>query len=268
MNNNKVALITGASSGIGHAFALYLAKAGYDLVLIARSKVDLERVATACRLQGCVNVYAIAKDLTEKNAAIDIFKILAEKNIEIHLLINNAGFGIWGQFYSSDIALEEKMIQLHLTNMIEMTKLSLPALIKTQGYVLNIGSVYSFTPVPFQSIYAASKAFLLSFSLSLREELKNKGVSVSVLCPGSTKTQFHKKADLGKSKRFQSLPSDVVQIAYQGLMAKKAIIIPGFINKLFVIASRLIPFSILCRFVSWAVYSVRKLEIEKTNENN
>lgn len=258
---SKTALITGASSGIGRELARCLAMDGVHLVLVARNRGALKEIAAECRQRYNVKAWVIEKDLTKAGAAQDVFEELAKHHLSLDILVNNAGFGIWGDFENSPLDMNHQAIQLQIVNMLEMVKLALPMLKQHGGDILNVGSVYSVVPVPFQSIYAAAKAFILSFSLSLREELKESGINVTILCPGSTKTNFHKQGVVDKKMIFKMEAKDVAEIGYRGMLNKKAVVVPGAINKAFVCITRMMPLGLIGRIVRWAVYSVRKLEI-------
>jgi len=257
----QTALITGASSGIGYALAKCFAHAGYDLVLIARNQTALFALAKECQAHA-VSVSVIVKDLTDSQAAQQIYQTLEDQKIIVDILVNNAGMGLWGAFNETAVDDEEQLIALNILAVIRLTKLFIPAMIKRRsGKILNVGSVYSYTPVPYQSTYGASKAFLLSFSAAIRNELKDYGITVTILCPGIT-TQTHFRTRLGntKEKSYLSLTAEQVALAgYQGLLKNKAVVIPGFVNTFYVNIMRFMP----AKLVAWAVYVFRGLKIPK-----
>ena len=265
ISKKPTALITGASSGIGYALAKRFAQEGYDLVIIARNEAALTALATECQTH-TVSVLIIAKDLTQPAAVQEIYQSLEEKQITIDVLVNNAGMGVWGAFSETAIEEETQLVELQIMAVMRLTKVFIPSMIKRQtGKILNVGSVYSYTPVPYQSVYSASKAFLLFFSDAIRNELKEYGITVTVLCPGiTTQTNFRTSLATKKEKSFLTMPAEqVAQIAYQGLLRKKAIVIPGLVNKLYVNLMRFLPRAILASGVHWIVSVFRGFKVPK-----
>ena len=232
---NSYAIVTGASKGIGKEMAILLAEKGYKLLLIARSVVELE--ALAATLHGEALFFAI--DLSEPGAA----KKVAEycKDLPVSILVNNAGYGLWGNFEQSALAQQVNMLQLNINAVVELTHYLLPRLKKQPSYILNVSSTAAYQAVPTLALYAASKAFVLSFSRALRMELKD-SVSVSCLCPGPTDTGFAKRAGMEAladiAEKFNMRPNEVAKIGVEGMFKKKAEIIPGFLNKLSAIGAR------------------------------
>jgi short-subunit dehydrogenase len=245
------ALITGASSGIGYELAKRFAKEGYRLILIGRDSQALFKLTQECKEFDHVPAVSIVKDLTQPNAAREIVDELNQKNIAIDVLVNNAGVGLWGEFLNTKVQDEIALVQLQITFTLTLTKLLLPSM-QEQGAakILNVGSIHSFTPVPFQSVYSASKAFLRSFTESLREELRGTGVSVTLLCPGITTTRFRERAGVCERKTpFVMSAQKVAEMAYQGLMGDKAVVVPGLFNRAYIRGGRL--FS--ARWISWLI---------------
>lgn len=255
----KTALITGASSGIGFELARCFARHGYHLVVIGRNREALEKLSHEC---SNVTVTPFVQDLSDPHAASVIFEKIRQQGISIDILINNAGFGLWGEFADTNIEEEQKMVEIQINCLMSLTKQALPFLKKKgDGYILNVGSVYSFSPVPCQSVYAASKAFLLSFSQSLREELKESGISVTLLCPGITNTSFRTRAGMKDKKSKMSMDAkSVAEAGFHGMMKKKFLVIPGAVNKVYVFVARLLPVGLVASVVRWITYSVRKLK--------
>jgi short-subunit dehydrogenase len=220
---SPTALITGASSGIGLQLAKRFSKEGYRLILIGRDMERLKRLALECEGHRGIPAVILGKDLAQLRAADEIAAELNEKNYSVDVLVNNAGVGLWGDFSHTKVEDEISMVQLQITFTLTLTKLLLSKMREQgSGKILNVGSVYSFTPVPLQSVYAASKAFLWSFSMSLREELKGTGISVSLLCPGITSTRFRERAGITERKSpFSMSPETVAEIAFRGVMKNK-----------------------------------------------
>jgi short-subunit dehydrogenase len=249
----KTVLITGASTGIGRALALCFAKENYNLVIIGRNKEKLGSLKTECVKNYPIDVLEIVVDLSSITAVYEIIDQLKQAKITIQILVNNAGFGIFGNFAETNLQEEEQLLTVHINSMLFLVKALLPDLKQTRGKILNVGSVYSFCPILAQSIYAASKAFILSFSLALRGELQPQGISVSVLCPGMTYTEFRTRAGfVVKPTWFGMHAEKVAELGYQGLIRNKAIIIPGVINKTFVFICRHTPLTFILAIVKWA----------------
>jgi short-subunit dehydrogenase len=249
-NNNgaarRTALITGASGGIGLELAKVLARNGFDIALVARKRDTLE--AAAGQLEGKFNVTAhvFAADLRLKEAPQAIFDFLRNENIPIDILVNNAGFGLGGEFAETDIHRELEMIQVNIAALTQLTKLFLPAMIKRKsGRILNVASTAAFQPGPLMSVYYATKAYVLSFSEALAEELRESGVTVTALCPGPTKTDFATTAQVGHSRLFTLFgvadAASVAEFGYQAMMQGKRVAIPGIRNKLVAEGHRFFP---------------------------
>ncbi|MFH1452472.1 MAG: SDR family oxidoreductase [Armatimonadota bacterium] len=235
----KTALITGASSGIGEVFAKKLASLGYNLVLTARRKNLLEKLA--CRLEAkySVNAEVLTADLSKLTDIIKLEKQIALMN-DLYILINNAGFGTSpGYFYKSNIDKETDMITVHITAMLRLTHAALPKMISHgEGVIINVSSMAGFTPVPKGINYGATKCFMSFFSEGLSAELKGTGVKVQALCPGFTYTGFHDTSEY-KSDHRDKIPKilwmnaeDVVNESMEALNKNKVIVIPGFKNRL------------------------------------
>ncbi len=242
----ETALITGASGGLGEEFAKLCAKNGMNVVLIARRKEVLD--ALSAELMKAYNIKAtvIALDLSASGAVHAMIAALEKEDISITMLINNAGFGSFGKFHETSFEQEEKMIAVNIQALTALTKALLPGMVaRKNGKILNVASTASFIPGPLMSVYYASKAYVLSFSLGIREELKRTGVTVTCLCPGPTKTGFETHANLAASKLFKGSyvmdASTVAKAGYKACLRGKAICIPGILNKVSAFAPRLIP---------------------------
>ena len=241
---NKTVLITGASSGIGFALAKLFAQDNYDLVLVAKDAEKLKQAAQ--RLQNeTTTIYTIAKDLSIPKSPNEIYEEVKKKQIQIDVLINNAGFATYGLFIENDLEKELEELQLNIVTLTHLTKLFAREMVmRKTGTILNIASTAAFLPGPLMAVYYASKAYVLSFSEALANELHGTGISLSILAPGPTKTGFVKRAHLEKSKLFQGDVMDVdevAKIAYKGLLQKKTLIIPGRRNQLMTSVIKLMP---------------------------
>jgi uncharacterized protein len=233
---NKIthtALITGASGGIGYELAKLFAKDHHNLVLVARNGQRLAQVADELQRQFGVSVKTVAIDLAEPNAPQSLFAQL--QSVAVDILINNAGYGQFGEF--SDISLEESVgqVQVNITALTALTKLFLgPMLERRSGRIMNVASTAGFQPGPLMAVYYATKAYVISFSEALANELAGKGVTVTCLCPGATETGFASRAGNDKTRLFKSLrPMDAKTVAragYHGLLKGKTVVIPGVRN--------------------------------------
>lgn len=246
-------LITGASSGIGSAFAYIFASKNHNLILVARNEDKLLELKNKIQDQYGVSILTIAKDITLENSVNEIYETIKNKNISVNVLINNAGFGDFSRFLDSDWAKQKNMVDLNITALMEMSYVFGNEMKKIGGgNILNVASVASLSAGPYMATYYASKAFVLSFSQAIAEELKDSNINVSALCPGPTSTGFEAAADMKYSKMFIYLPvakaEDVAQVGYDALMANKVIKYYGIVNKLMNIGSRLLPRSITRKF--------------------
>ncbi|EHQ28654.1 SDR family NAD(P)-dependent oxidoreductase [Mucilaginibacter paludis] len=239
----KYALITGASKGIGRAIAIQLAQAGYNLFLVARSETELQELANYVIAAHGVKAAYLVKDLSQDNAGVLVAEWVRRSDIQLSVLINNAGYGLWGNFAELSLDGQMNMLRLNLDATIEITYHLLPLLKKQpKAYVLNVSSTAAYQALPTLALYSASKAFILSFSRALRYELKDTTVSVSVLSPGPTDTGFAHRAGLDAladlAEKFNMRPQDVARIGLKGLFDGKAEIVPGFLNKLSAYAAK------------------------------
>lgn len=244
MIRKKIALITGASSGLGYEMAKLFAKDGCHLVLVARSEEKLLELSQMLTKEYKVSTFIIVKDLSNPGAAGEIYNELAALNIDVNILVNNAGFGDHGAFATCDLERQLQMIQVNVNALVSLTGCFLPQMIAAgYGGILNIASVAGFQPGPYMSIYYATKSFVLSFSDALSYELKNTGVWVTTVCPGPTKTNFGATAKANKLFKSFKLAdaSDVAYFAYRAFMNKQGVVIPGFLNNLMVFVQRFTP---------------------------
>jgi short-subunit dehydrogenase len=231
------ALITGASKGIGKAIAQNLANKGHHLLLIARSEDLLQQLSAQLQQQYEIEVYHLAMDLSEKNAATAIYNWVQQNNYAIDILVNNAGYGLSGAFENYPLHQHLNMMQVNMNAVVELTYLFLPLLQqRPKAYILNIASSAAYQAVPYLSLYAATKSFVLQFSRGLHHELKKTTVSVTCISPGATDTGFADRAKVGAkalkaAEKVNMSPEQVATIAVKAMYRGKTEIITGFINK-------------------------------------
>ena len=241
---NKTVLITGASYGIGEAFAKRLAATGAHLILTARSQDRLATLAAQLRAQHGVQVNVICADLAATTGARDIFEATERPNLPVDLLINNAGFGALGEFASLSLPRQLEMIQVNVSALVELTHLYLqPMKARHAGAILNVASTASFQAIPYFAVYAASKAFVLSFSEALAEECQPFGIRVMALCPGSTVSNFQEVAGSQhiNAPRFRQTAEQVVDVALAALSQGRSHVISGVTNKVQTQLERALP---------------------------
>ena len=230
------ALVTGASGGIGEDLARLFAADGHDLVLVARSRDKLARLAEELAGKHSISARVIVSDLARAEAPRELYDELQSSGVQVDALINNAGFGSYGLFAGTDLRRELDLLQVNVVALTHLTKLFLPAMLeRRRGYVMNVASTASFQPGPLMAVYYASKAYVLNFSEALSNETEGTGVAVSALCPGPTDTGFIAAAGMERSKLFDRALMDsrtVAEAGYRGLMAGKRVVIPGFMNAL------------------------------------
>lgn len=247
------ALITGASGGFGADFARLFAQDGYDLVLIARSEGKLKQLAQELVSQHGIRALVIAQDLTAAAAPQQIFDQLQTAGVQVDVLINNAGFASYGLFHELDMNKELELVQLNVKTLVHLTRLFLPGMVQRgRGRVLNVASTAAFQPGPLMANYYASKAYVLSFSEALANELEGTGVTTTCLCPGPTRTGFQDRAAMQESKLVQGGLMDSMTVArqgYAGLVAGKTIIVPGFQNWIGTFLPRFVPRKMATRLV-------------------
>jgi uncharacterized protein len=244
----KWVLITGGSSGIGFELAKLFAAENYALILVARDKEKLEKAVQELGVEPN-RVKIFSKDLSDKNAPAELFAELQRENFFVSVLVNNAGFGRQSFFSKTSLPEQLEMIDVNVGVLVNLTHLFLqPMLARGEGKILNVASTASFQPGPGMSIYYASKAFVLSFSYAIADELETAGITVTALCPGPTQTAFHKRAGRSHSKKVLGLwmmgAREVAQSGFNGLMRGKRIVIPGFLNKLGYFFTKILPVKI------------------------
>lgn len=247
------ALITGASGGIGRQLAYHFAEDGYSLVLVARSKEKLEELKKELENNYSNSVLISIKDLSKQEEALKLYDEIKQQRITVQFLVNNAGFGLYGTFIETSWAEEADMIDLNIKTLTYLTKLFLPEMVeRNEGRILNIASVASFLPGPLMAVYYATKAYVLSFTEALENELKDTNITISALCPGPTKTGFSDRANLSSSKLFESGAlhvEDVAKVGYEQFMRGKTIIIPGAKFKVATMLPRFFPRKLITKVV-------------------
>ena len=243
---NKTALISGATSGIGYELAYIHAKQGGNLVLVARSKDKLELIKQDLEDKYKISAYIIAKDLSIKDSPKDVYDEVIKNNITVDYLINNAGFGIFAFFSDNDWKKVEQMITLNITALTHLTNLFVKDMIKRgNGKIMNVASTAAFQPGPTMAVYYASKAYVLSFSEAISNELKNTGVTVTTLCPGPTTSGFQEAASMHESRlvkgRILATSKAVAEYGYNAMLKGKSVAIYGILNYLVANSVRFFP---------------------------
>src|SRR5713101_3469731 len=248
-------LITGASSGIGEAFARKLAARGHNLLLVARSEDKLINLCNELGRIKSTRAQYVAMDLSQPDAPARLFEEAQKRDLEIDLLINNAGFGSLGDFAKLDLERELNMIDLNVRVLVELTnRFLVPMRERKNGAIINVASTAGFQPVPFMATYAATKAFVLSFSEALWEENRPHGIQVMALCPGVTDTNFFQASRVDHPPmRTAQTAEDVVATALRGLARQKSHVVSGWTNLLMVEAERFVPRSLVIRVAGKAL---------------
>lgn len=231
-----VVLITGATSGIGYELTKLFAQDGYNLVLVARSENELNTFAEELRSMHGIQVITINKDLFKRESAFEVYEEVSKQGIQVTILVNDAGQGVYGEFKNTDINRELDIIQLNIGSVISLTKLFLKGMLeRNEGKILNLGSIAGESPGPWQAVYHGTKAFIHSWSAAIRNELKDTNIQVTVLVPGATDTDFFHKANMESSKILDtklSDPAEVAQDGYEALFAGEDKQVSGMKNKM------------------------------------
>ena len=250
-------LITGASSGIGAAFARKLAGRGRNLFLVARSEDKLIALCNELGRHTSIRAQYMALDLLEPDAAMRLFEETQKRDLEIDMLINNAGVGSMGDFTKLDLNRELEVIRLNVNALVDLTHRFLPQMRdRKRGTIINVASTAGFQPVPYMSTYAATKAFVLSFSEALADENRAHGIHVMVLCPGVTETNFFEAAGIDRPPmRTVQTAEEVVDTALRGLARHKTVVISGWTNWFVVEAERVVPRSVVTKVAGNALRS-------------
>lgn len=251
---NKTALITGASGGLGAEFARIYAREGYDLVVVARTEAKLAELKSELESRYGRRVRVLAIDLARPDAALEIFKYTQEQGVIVDALVNNAGFGDFGNFWEVDAQRQTDLLQVNITALVQLTRYFLPSMVERgRGCVLNLSSVAAFSAGPRMCLYYASKEFVRSFSEAVAEELRGTGVTVTALCPGPTSTGFEKAAQMKNSHMFTMFkPASAKAVAEAGYKAAargKPLRYYGLPTNAVNIAARLLPRSVCRKFM-------------------
>ena len=238
-------LVTGASSGIGEAIAREFARRGHDLVLVARHEQRLSELARSLRDEQGISAVHLSCDLSQADAHEQVHHWVRKQGVSVDILVNNAGFDVFGPVSETDMQQEADMLAVNIRALTMLTKLFLPRMIKRgRGRILNIGSTGSFIPTPYNAVYCASKAYVLSFSAALAEECRGTGVSVTCLCPGATHTRFHERAGMQGITLMKFPVMDAASVARTGVAAclsGRRLVVPGVFNKLSMYTMSLMP---------------------------
>lgn len=241
-----LALITGASTGLGKEFALLAARDGYDLIITARNQAQLDILAGEVRQSTGRSVVVIASDLACPGAARELAEEVFRRELSPDLLVNNAGFGLLGNFWELDADEQSRMVHLNVTAVVELTRLLLPAMIsRRSGSVLNVASTAAFQPGPLMAVYYATKAFIVSFSHAIENEVRPFGIRVTCLCPGPTKTEFADRAKMNATKLFSSglamSARDVAEIGLRAVRRGRPLVFAGRMNAIGAFLTRFAP---------------------------
>lgn len=249
----KTVLVTGGSTGIGYEFAHLFARDGYRVILIARNVQKLAEVAKELEGAYRASVIVLAKDLAAPAAAQEIAARLQQDHVTVDVLVNNAGFGTHGEFTQADAQSQLDMIQVNVTALVHLTRLLLPGMVsRRDGKILNVASTAALQPGPLMAVYYASKAFVLSFSEAIANELDGSGVTVTALCPGPTKTEFQVRAGVAETRLMGGHSMDARTVAtagYRGMLRAAPVVIPGGRNRFLSLLVRILPRALVVRVV-------------------
>ncbi|MFQ6114028.1 MAG: SDR family NAD(P)-dependent oxidoreductase [bacterium] len=254
-HKHRYALITGASSGIGYELAKVFAKDGKNLVIVARNENRLEEVKTEIESKYATKVKVLPKDLTDPKTPLDIFSELDKENIDVDVLVNNAGFGVPGRFSETDLQRQLGTIQLFTVSLTHLTKLFLKKMLrKKSGRILNVSSGMALAPVPLFSVYSACESYVLHFSEALANELQGTGVSVTCICPGQTRTSFYKSANVEHTKYGHAKMMDAATVAkagYAALRKGKTVDMLSLKNQSLALLPRILPRGVTTKIMRW-----------------
>lgn len=251
----ETVLVTGASYGIGKELAECFAADGSRLILVARSRETLPALAAELKARYGVDSLVVCQDLGCPAAADEIMREIDEQGWPVHVLVNNAGFGEHGRFQDISIERQLAMVQLNVGALMHLTHLVLPQMTeRRRGAILNVGSTAAFQPGPYAAVYFASKAFVLSFSDALHEEVRRFNISVTCLCPGPTQTNFGNASGMNQTRIFRwtsMTAKDVAHAGHRGLRRGRSLVIPGLLNKLLAWGTRFAPRGMLLRIAGY-----------------
>jgi short-subunit dehydrogenase len=243
----EVAIITGASGGIGYEIALLFAQQKIDIVIVARNEKKLENIKSAIEQQYNISVFCVATDLATSDGFVDINNCVNTNKLSVNYLVNNAGFGDYGFFTERSMEKYSEMLGLNIISLTELTYYYAKQMIKNgKGRILNVASTAGIQPDPYFAVYGASKAYVISLTEAIHKEFENTGVTATVLSPGATKTNFMERADMSDAKLYESgvmSAKKVAQVGFDGMMRGSLHVIPGFKNKLLAFFSSIMPSS-------------------------
>ncbi|WP_374949235.1 SDR family NAD(P)-dependent oxidoreductase [Mucilaginibacter sp.] len=254
-NESKYALITGATSGIGKELAKLFAQDKYNLIIVSRDQQELDKTAVELKQNG-IDVITIAKDLFNREEAYALCDEVKQAGIQVDVLVNDAGQGFYGKFQDNDLERELKIIDLNIVSLTILTKHFLKEMVsRNEGKILNLASIASTTPGPWQAVYHATKAYVLSLTEAIREEVRDTEITITALLPGATDTDFFNKAEMQSSKILQdksalSNSADVAKDGYDALMAGTDKVVSGFKNKVQVAIGNITPESTLAHMMN------------------
>lgn len=261
--SGETVLITGASSGIGLELARCFARAGDNLLLTGRDAAALGALAEELRRDGRVTVTTFIAELGDSAGISRLLEQIAATGRAVDVVVNNAGFAVHGHLWTIDSVDDEALNSVQIHAPLRLIKAFVPGMLqRRRGGVLNIASVYSYSPTPWQAVYGAAKSWLLSLSLSLREELRGAGVNVTVVCPGTTLSRFRSRKGLpDRPSSYTMTCAEVAVAAHRGFRRGDAVVVPGGYYKLYVLAARLLPARWLGRFVYLTAYRLRGMPV-------
>ena len=243
----EVAIITGASGGIGYEIALLFAQKKIDILIVARNEKKLQNIKSAIEQQYNISVFCVATDLATSEGIVDINHCVNTNNLSVNYLVNNAGFGDYGFFTERSMEKYSEMLGLNIISLTELTYYYAKQMIKNgKGRILNVASTAGIQPDPYFAVYGASKAYVISLTEAIHKEFENTGVTATVLSPGATKTKFMERADMSDAKLYESgvmSAKKVAQVGFDGMMRGSLHVIPGFKNKLLAFFSSIMPSS-------------------------
>ena len=254
----RYGLVTGATSGIGYAFAIELARDGMNVVITARDEARLREVKDDLEANYKIKVKTISRDLANREAPAEIFEILKREEIILSVLVNNAGFNVHGMFEFTDLDAELRMMDLHMIAVTQLTKLFLQQRSKEEeNLILNVSSIAGFVPGPRVSVHFATRAYILSFTLALNDEMRGSDVHVTCLCPGPTKSAFFERAGMSDVRLASGKPiklmdaQDVAKIGYKALKRRKTMVVPGYRNKILAFLAAFAPRGMAIGVTRW-----------------
>ena len=254
----SIALITGASSGLGWEFAKIHAATGGDLILVARNISQLEKLKTTIQQDHSVQIHLIKKDLSHPHAAEELYEYIKLQSWEVDILINNAGFGYYGMFMEAPLQKDDEMMQLNMLTLTKLTKLFAGDMVKKgKGRIMNVASTAAFQPGPTMAVYCATKAFVLHFSEAISNELERTGVTVTAFCPGATASGFQAVAGMQESLlvKDKRLPSsfEAASYGYKAMMKGQVVAIHGVMNYLMANGVRFTPRNVVLKVARWVM---------------